>query len=112
MEHLISVWGFPGGASSKEPTCQCRRQTQVLFLGLGRSSGRGHGNPTPVFLPGESHGHRSVAGYSLWGCKESDMTEVTWHAHSHCLLRIAELFGGVGKNTLETVVLNTRLRIP
>ena len=33
--------------------------------------------PTPVFLPGESHGQRSLAGYSLWGQKESDMTEVT-----------------------------------
>ena len=33
--------------------------------------------PTPVFLPGESHGQRSLAGYSSWGCKESDMTEHT-----------------------------------
>ena len=31
--------------------------------------------PTPVFLPGESHGWRSLVGYSPWGCKESDMTE-------------------------------------
>ena len=31
--------------------------------------------PTPVFLPGKSHGRRSLAGYSPWGCKESDMTE-------------------------------------
>ena len=31
--------------------------------------------PTPVFLPGESHGQRSLAGYSQWGRKESDMTE-------------------------------------
>ena len=31
--------------------------------------------PIPVFLPGESHGQRSLAGYSLWGRKESDMTE-------------------------------------
>ena len=77
MEHLISVWGFPGGASGKEPTCQCRRQTQVLFLGSGRFSGGGHGNPTPVFLPGVSHGQRSLAGYNPWGCKESAMTEVT-----------------------------------
>ena len=33
--------------------------------------------PTPIFLPGESHGQRSVAGYSPWGRKESDMTEAT-----------------------------------
>ena len=29
-------------------------------------------HPTPVLLPGKSHGQRSVAGYSPWGCKESD----------------------------------------
>ena len=32
---------------------------------------------TPVFLPGESHGQRSLAGYSPQGCKESNTTEVT-----------------------------------
>ena len=31
--------------------------------------------PTPVFLPGESHGQRSLAGYSPWGRKESDTAE-------------------------------------
>ena len=31
--------------------------------------------PTPVFLPGESHGQRSLAGYSLWGPTDSDTTE-------------------------------------
>ena len=31
--------------------------------------------PTPVFLPRESHGWRSLASYSLWGHKESDTTE-------------------------------------
>ena len=31
--------------------------------------------PTPVFLPGEFHGQRSLAGYSPWGCKQSNMTE-------------------------------------
>ena len=36
---------------------------------------------TPTFLPGESHGQRSLAGYSSQGHKESDMTEATAHAH-------------------------------
>ena len=31
--------------------------------------------PTPVLLPGESHGQRSLVGYSPWGCQESDTTE-------------------------------------
>ena len=35
--------------------------------------------PTPVFLPGDSHGQRSLAGYSPWGCKESDTTEGLIH---------------------------------
>ena len=42
--------------------------------GSGRSFGEGNGNPLQ-FLPGESHGQRSLADYSPWGCKESDMTE-------------------------------------
>ena len=33
--------------------------------------------PTLVFLPGESHGQRSLAGYSPWACKELDTTEAT-----------------------------------
>ena len=35
--------------------------------------------PTPVFLPGESHRQRSLAGYSPQGCKDLDTTEATWH---------------------------------
>ena len=34
--------------------------------------------PTPVFLPGESQGRRSLVGCRLWGCTESDTTEETW----------------------------------
>ena len=37
---------------------------------------------TPVFLPGESHGQRSLAGYSPWGGKEMDMTERLILLHS------------------------------
>ena len=47
------------------------------ILGSGRSPGGGNGLPTPVFLPGESPGHSSLAGSSLQGLTESDMTEVT-----------------------------------
>ena len=38
--------------------------------------------PSSVFLPGESHGQRSLAGYSLWGHKELDTTEATWYTHT------------------------------
>ena len=40
--------------------------------------------PTPVLLPGKSHGQRSLVGYSPWGCKDSDMTEwLHFHFHFH-----------------------------
>ena len=42
---------------------------------LGRSPGEGKWQPTPVLLPGESHGGRSLVGYSPWGRKESDTIE-------------------------------------
>ena len=38
-------------------------------------NGRRQWQPTPVLLPGKSHGQRSLVGYSPWGRKESDMTE-------------------------------------
>ena len=39
--------------------------------------------PTPVFFLGESHGQRSLAGYSPWGCQESDTTEwLSMHIHT------------------------------
>ena len=44
--------------------------------GSGGSPG-GHDNATPVFLPRESHGQRSLTGYSLQSPKEPDMTEAT-----------------------------------
>ena len=53
------------------------------FPGLGRFPWRWEWQPTPVFLPGEFHGQRSLEGYSPLGCKESDMTE--WLTHTHTL---------------------------
>ena len=54
---------------------QCRRHWDADSIPeSGRSPGGGHGKSTPVFLSGESHGQKNLAGYSPWGCKESDMT--------------------------------------
>ena len=44
--------------------------------------------PTPGFLPGESHGQRSMAGYSPWGHTESDTTERLSIAHVYHIVRI------------------------
>ena len=46
-----------------------------LILGSGRSPWRRKWQRAPVFLPGESHGQRSLAGYSPWSGKEPDTTE-------------------------------------
>ena len=53
-----------------------------LIPGLGKSSGEGNGNPLPVILPGKFHRHRSLMGYSPWGCKEWDTTQQV-HTHTH-----------------------------
>ena len=64
---------FLGGSDGKDSACSAG--DQGLIPGLGRSPGEGNGYPLTVFLPGESHGQRSLEGYSPWGSKESDMTE-------------------------------------
>ena len=46
-----------------------------MIPGLGRSPGGRHGNPIPVFLPREFYGEGTLAGYTPWGHKDSDMTE-------------------------------------
>ena len=54
---------------------------QVCFSSLGHFWVR-KWQPTPVFWPWKSQGQRSLVGYSLWGHKESDTTELTTHAMS------------------------------
>ena len=52
----------------------------ISFFFIDKSMGnvrRRKWQPTPVFLPGESQGQRSLVGCHLWGRTESDMTEVT-----------------------------------
>ena len=54
----------------------CNAGDLGLIPGLGRSPGEGIGSP-PVFLPGKSHGQRSLEGYSPWVCKRVDTTKHT-----------------------------------
>ena len=66
--------GFSGGSDGKESACFAGDEGSIP--GSGRSPGEGNDRqPTPIFLPGKSHEQRSLAGYSPWGCKESDNTE-------------------------------------
>ena len=81
---------FSGGSDVKNLPAFCRR---FGFDPLVRKiHWRREWQPTPVFLPGEFHGQRSLVGCSLRGCKESDMTErltlsgTGKHCYSHHLL--------------------------
>ena len=69
-------------SDGKEICLQCRRPG--LDSWVGKILWRRKWKPSPIFLPGESHGQRNLAGYSPWGHKEPDMTEqLTLHTHTH-----------------------------
>ena len=79
-------WGLPCSSNGKESACNLG--VPGLIPGLGRSSGEGNGNSLQVFLPGEPHGQRSLAGYSPWDRRGSETTErltlpYTWEGGSH-----------------------------
>ena len=71
---------FPGGSVVKNLPANAGGSGDTGSMpGLGRSPGEGR-QPTPVFLPGEFRGQRSLAGCSPWRHKQSDMTEHTLQA--------------------------------
>ena len=89
----IYLWGFPGGASGKEPVCQCRRHKRHGFNSwVGKIPWRRVWQHTPIFLPGESYGQRSLASYSPQGSKESDKTETHTHTHTQGLYKFFFIF--------------------
>ena len=65
--------GFPGGLDSKASARNAGDPGSIP--GSGKSPWRRKWQPTPVFLPGKSHGQRNLVGYSPWGHKESDTNE-------------------------------------
>ena len=68
----------PCGASCEEPACPCRRQRRSRWdPRVGKSPWGRAWQPTPVFLPGEPHGRRSLEGYSPEGRQELDTAEMT-----------------------------------
>ena len=88
--------GFPGGSSGKEPACQCRFNPWVGKILLRRAW-----QSTPVFLPGESQGQRSLAGCSPWGRTESDTTEATWHTQPLPNLNYTSAFSDINIVSLK-----------
>ena len=72
------VWtfvGFPGGSEVKSVCLQCGRPGFDPWV--GKIPWRKKWQPTPVVLPGESQGQRSLLGCHLWGRTELDTTDVT-----------------------------------
>ena len=73
---MESIWGFPGGTMAENPLVNAG-DTRHVGLIPGQdpfSSWRRKWQPTSVFLPGKSHGQRSLAGYNPWCFKELDTT--------------------------------------
>ena len=70
MDIYKEFMGFPGGSDSKESACKAGDRGS--FPGSGRFPGEGNSNPLQY---SGLENPWSLAGYSLWGCQESDMTE-------------------------------------
>ena len=69
-------FGLPRWLSGKESACHCRRLRRQGFNPWVRKiPWRSKWHPTPVFLPGESHGQRNLVGHSPWDRRELDMAE-------------------------------------
>ena len=77
---FIYAHGHLMGLVVKECDCLCRRCRRHWFdPWIEKIPWKRRWQPTLIFLPGESHGLRSLVGYSPWDCKELDVTE---HAHT------------------------------
>ena len=63
---------------------------------LGRSPGGGHGNPLQFSCLENSHGQRSLEGYSPWGRKESDTTEqISTRVHTYSIYTVLSITGNL-----------------
>ena len=78
--HASLLWGFPAGSIVKNlPDNAGDTEDLDSTPRSGRFRGGGNGK-----FHGKVHGQRSLAGYSPWSCKESDMTEsLSTHTHTH-----------------------------
>ena len=95
MPHLAWV---PGGSSSKEPTCQCRRLR--FHPWVGKISWRRAWQPTPVFLPGEPPWTEEPGGLQSMGRQRVCHDRVTKHnlVCSQCLIT----YGNLGNSQTTT----------
>ena len=79
--YVLSIHNFPGGTVVKNLPINVGDKKLRFHPWVGKISWRRKWQPIPVFLLGQSHGQGSLAGYSPWHLKESDMIEVTEHTH-------------------------------
>ena len=79
---FLYLQSSPGGATGKEPACQCRRYERCGFNSwVGKIPWRRAWQAPPEFLPGKFHGQKSLVGHSLGGDhKKLDMSD---HTHVH-----------------------------
>ena len=78
-----SPWGFPLASLVAQMVKNLPAMQETQVRSLGQDDPREKPMAThSVLLPGESRGQRILVGYSPWGCKESNMTEVTKYEHS------------------------------
>ena len=75
--------GFPSDSVVKNVPVMQEHRRCGFDPWVGKILWRRAWKPTPVFLPGESHEQKSLEGYSPWGHKELDRTEVTEQACTH-----------------------------
>ena len=83
--------GFPGDSDGKESVCNMG--DHWLDPWVGKIPWRIASQPSPVFLPGEFYGQRSLVGYSPWGHKELNTTE--WLNTQHTCWALGGFPGGV-----------------
>ena len=112
---IVEKMGFPGGSDGKESASSCRRPRFDPWI--RKIPWRREWLPTPVFLPEEFQGQKSLAGYRLWDCKGSDMTEpltlLSWYfcliflrSHQHTVFTAAIPFSIPTNNVQSSVSLH------
>ena len=81
-KQIYSLRAFLMAQWVKNPPARKGHRRRSFSSWVGKIPWRRKWQPTPVFLPGQPHGQRSLVGYSPWGHKELDTTEQLTHTHT------------------------------
>ena len=99
---------FPGGSDGKRIRLQCERPGFDPWI--GKVLWRRERLPTPVFLPGEFQGQRSLEGYGSWDCKEADMTELLTEGSGNAQNHLGNHFGTIGLKLKICIIISFCLK--